>query len=304
MSRLRHAGTMDAVLLLVPSDPLRPRRPDPHFAPEAEAARSAGAAVALVDHDLLAAGGDPARAVAGVRGPGRAVYRGWMLASDRYAALAGALADRGVEVWTTPRDYRRAHELPGWYPALAGLTPASVWTSDAGREAFDEARHALGPGPAVLRDHVKSAKHHWHEAAFVPELADGERAWRVATRLRELRDTDFTGGFVLRRFEPFIGPELRTWWVGGRCALVGAHPDTPTAVPAGEDLDLAGLGRALSVLDLPFVTVDLARHRDGGWRVVELGDGQVSDRPATVAPEELVGTLLPTMGRAALRERS
>ncbi|WP_260190397.1 ATP-grasp domain-containing protein [Actinophytocola gossypii] len=44
---------------------------------------------------------------------------------------------------------------------------------------------------------------------------------------------------------------------------------------------VAGLG-------LPFATVDLARREDGRWRVVELGDGQVSDRPATVAPADLV----------------
>jgi hypothetical protein len=42
--------------------------------------------------------------------------------------------------------------------------------------------------------------------------------------------------------------------------------------------------------DWPFVTVDLARREDGAWRVVELGDGQVSDRPATTAPADLIAT--------------
>jgi hypothetical protein len=43
------------VLLLVPADPLRPRRADDHFAAEAAAAREeAGIAVALIDHHPLA----------------------------------------------------------------------------------------------------------------------------------------------------------------------------------------------------------------------------------------------------------
>jgi hypothetical protein len=36
---------------------------------------------------------------------------------------------------------------------------------------------------------------------FIPDVADTAAAWRVASRLRELRGDDFVGGFVLRRFE-------------------------------------------------------------------------------------------------------
>jgi ATP-grasp domain, R2K clade family 3 len=44
-------------------------------------------------------------------------------------------------------------------------------------------------------------------------------------------------------------------------------------------------------LDLPFVTVDFAQRRDRAWRVVELGDGQVSDRPTSTAATEFIATL-------------
>jgi hypothetical protein len=36
---------------------------------------------------------------------------------------------------------------------------------------------------------------------------------------------------------------------------------------------------SISLLGLPFVAVDLALRTDDVWRVIELGDGQVSDRP-------------------------
>jgi hypothetical protein len=275
---------------VVPSDVLRPRRPDDHFAAEAAAARVAGWTVALVDHDALAGGGDVDAAVARVPAGDDAVYRGWMLGAGRYAAMAGALARRGATLRTAPAQYRRAHELPGWCADLAGWTPDTAWTTGADRAAFDKARAELGGGPAVLRDWAKSMKHYWDEAVYIPELGDAAAAWRVASRLRELRGDEFTGGFVLRRFEEFTGAEVRTWWVTGECRLVGAHPDSPAELPPA-DLDLAGLTSVIAGLRLPFVTVDLARRADGAWRVIEVGDGQVSDRPASIPAEALVGVL-------------
>ncbi|MEU8265469.1 ATP-grasp domain-containing protein [Micromonospora sp. NPDC048999] len=278
-------------MLLVPADPLRPRRPDEHFRAEAVAACEAGLDVAVVDHDALTRPGRVDEAVALVPAGGEAVYRGWMLRSEQYAAFAEALARRGVTLRTSPEQYRRAHELPGWYAALAALTPTSGWTRGDLRADFDRVRVELGTGPAVLRDYTKSMKHYWHEAAFTPDLADGETAWEVASRLRHLREDDFVGGFVLRRYERFTSAEVRTWWVNGVCALVSSHPDTPNDVPH-LDVDLDAVTPAIAALGLPFITVDLALRADGIWRVIEIGDGQVSDRPTTTEPSKLITALL------------
>ncbi|MFI5938465.1 ATP-grasp domain-containing protein [Actinoplanes sp. NPDC051494] len=282
------------MLLLVPGDALRPRRPDEHFAAEAAAAREAGHEVAIVDHDALATDRDPAAAVARVPAATDAVYRGWMLSSARYAAMATALAARDVTLRTGAEEYRRAHELPGWYPVMSPVTPATAWAEGDDRAAFDRAAAAFtsasGPAATVLRDYTKSVKHYWAEAAYIPDILDRDAAWRVASRMRELRDDDFAGGFVLRRFEDFAGAEARTWWVGGECRLVTAHPDTPGEPPA-PDLDLTGVAALIPRLGLPFVTADLVRHRDGRWRVVEVGDGQVSDRPASTPAADLIAVL-------------
>jgi hypothetical protein len=279
-----------AGMLLMPSDVLHPGRVDEHFAAEAAAARSAGIEVSLVDHDALAAGSaEPA--IARVGGTGPAVYRGWMLRSEHYAGLEAALRRRGVRLRTGAAQYRRAHELPGWYPDFADLTPPSTWTTGTGRAGFDAAARELGAGPAVLRDHTKSMKHHWDEAAYVPELADRDAAWAVASRFVELRGSELVGGFVLRRFERFVSAEVRTWWVDGVCRLVGPHPDTADDLPA-ELPDPAGFGQVVGRLGLPFVTADLVRRDDGRWRLVELGDGQVSDRPRTVTADRFVAELI------------
>lgn len=309
-------------MLLVPSDPLAPRRVDPHLAAEADAARSCGLPVAVVDHDEVVRAGaeDVSAAVRAVpRGtPGRpttALYRGWMIPAERYATLAQALAERDVVLLTGPEAYRRAHELPGWYGALEAWTPRSVWTVGTGAAALADARRAIGSGPLVLRDHVKSMKHAWDEAAFVPAAQVPTRAGvpdpllRVAARFVELRGEDLVGGLVLRELEAFVGPEARTWWVDGSCVLVAAHPDTPDEVPDGLDAAsltraLPGLADAVQGLGTCFVTVDVVRRADGAWRVVELGDGQVSDRPSSVSAERFVTDVVVPLVEASARRRT
>jgi hypothetical protein len=279
------------VLLLVPHDPLQPRNPDEYFAPEAEAARERGLDVAVVDDDALRRG-DAAGALARVpHGSGEAVYRGWMVRSEEYAALDAALGARGAGLRTSPDTYRRAHELPGWYGCVGGLTPASVWLERPGLDGFDAALRRLGSGPAVVKDYVKSEKHRWEEAMFVPDAADAAGARAVAERFLELRGDDLVGGLVLRRFERYVGAEARTWWVDDCCALVTAHPDRPDEAPPAA-VPLEQLAPAVAALGSRFVTVDVALREDGVWRVVEVGDGQVSDRPATLAPAELLRALL------------
>lgn len=278
------------VTYFFPSDPLNPRRADEHFHDEAAAARDLGHAVVLVDHDALCRADGAAEAVRRLALHGsatNAVYRGWMLRSDQYAAFEAALADRDVTLRTNAHQYQRAHELPGWYEALASVTPTSVWTRGSSPDDFRACCRELGSGPAVLRDYTKSMKHYWHEAAFIPDVADADAAWRIAQRFLELRDDSFVGGFVVRRFETLRGDEVRTWWVDGKCVLQTAHPDSSASAPP-PNLDLTAVASLVPGLQLPFVTVDLALRDDGVWRVIELGDGQVSDRPRTTPADSFI----------------
>jgi len=278
-----------AMMLLVPSNPLNGRKPDEYFAAEAAGAEALGWAVGLLDHDALCSG-ESSRSVRRVEGPhDDCVYRGWMVRSEQYATLFGALTDKGVQLRTPPEAYRAAHELPGWYSFFEAHTATSVWLDHDGTDGLVDAVEALPPGPGVVKDWVKSMKHYWAEAAFVPDVTDTSALLRVARRFLELREDDLVGGVVVRSFEAYERGEARSWWVGGNCALVSAHPDTPDAVP--QDVDPSYLGDAVAALGSPFATVDLARTPAGPWRVVEVGDGQVSDRPASLAPELLLSVL-------------
>jgi hypothetical protein len=282
---------MSCTDLLLPRDVLKPRAPDEHFAPEAQAARDAGIDVHLVDHDAVVAGEVDA-ALTGVAGPGEQfVYRGWMVSPSRYRDLAVALERRGIVLRTSAEQFKTSHQLPHWYSALAALTPESVWTDTADLDEFVTAAGRLGPGPAVLKDYSKSEKHYWDEAMFIPELADTDHALRVARRFVELRGSGFDTGFVIRRFEDLAPAEWRTWWIGDQCVLATAHPDSPEEAPP-VDLDLVEIAAVVPVLGLPFISVDLARRADGGQlRIVEIGDGQVSDRPLTSNPSQFIAAI-------------
>ncbi|MFJ8861508.1 ATP-grasp domain-containing protein [Streptomyces sp. NPDC102451] len=278
------------------SDPLRPRHPDPGFAQEEAAARRTGAQVVLIDHDALLSG-DAETAVGRVRrDSGQYWYRGWMIPPDRYADLERALLARGCSLLTGSAAYRTAHELPGWYEAFAGLTPRSVWRVLSVGEAlpdpsaWSDLAGDLGSGPGIVKDFVKSRKHEWHEACFVPELSDAERLAGVVGRFLELQGEFLAGGVVLRAYEPFVpGGEARVWWVDGRAVRVTAHPDTPGLLPAPA---LDSVGEAVRSLGCRWVTTDMALREDGAWRVVEVGDGQVSGLPAGDDGEGLFGALL------------
>ncbi|MET9552437.1 ATP-grasp domain-containing protein [Streptomyces sp. NPDC006645] len=275
-------------------DPLRATRTDPEFTAEAALVRSEGARTALLDHDTLLAG-DTAAAVARVgRDSGAYWYRGWMIPAERYAALERGLRERGCALLTDAASYRRAHELPGWYETFAHLTPRSVWCARAPGEPPSAAELAglaapLGDGPAVVKDYVKSRKHEWHEACHVPELTDHAALAATVERLFALQEESLTGGVVLRTYENFVpGGEARVWWLDGEPLLVTAHPDTPGKTPVPE---LAAVRAAVRALGCRFVTTDMALRDDGVWRVVEVGDGQVSGLPSGADATELFAAL-------------
>lgn len=266
-------------MLLVPSSPLGPRRPDEHFTEEATAARELGIAVALVDHDCIPT--DAVNATSRVpQGDSVAVYRGWMLRAEHYAAMESALAHRGIRLRTSAWHYQRAHELPGWVGHATQVTPRTIWTQGFERTAFVDALTRLDAPEAVLRDYCKSLKHNWDDAMHIRDTTNVDAAWSTAQRFIQLRGEDAVGGFVLREFEHFVGAEVRTWWVNGQCALVGPHPDNTD--PDICEPNLTEIAPIIRALQHPFVSADLRQDTRGRWRLIEIGDGQVSDRPRSI----------------------
>lgn len=286
-------------LVLFPCDPLRPREVDEDFEPERSAARNAGLATVVVDHARIADGSVP-DAVAGIPENERfALYRGWMLKPERYAELHAALKARDIELVNTPEAYRTCHYLPESYPWIEGHTPRSVFLPVEGEVDFSSVASILKPfgkRPIVLKDYVKSQKHYWTEACFIPAADDLLAVERVVRRFLELQGDDLNVGLVFREFVALkivgthpkskmpLAAEFRIFWFDGEPIL--AHRYWGDLTSFESNLPFDELQPIAARIPSRFFTMDIAYLDDGGWTIVELGDGQVAGLPSSsLAPE-------------------
>jgi hypothetical protein len=126
-----------------------------------------------------------------------------MVTVEQYARFYQALATRGVLLVNTPDAYRHCHHLPESYSEIEGHTPRSVWLPVAGEIDRDEIMDLLcpfGDTPLVVKDYVKSQKHVWEEACFIPSASDRRAVERVVRWFLELQGADLAGGLVFREF--------------------------------------------------------------------------------------------------------
>lgn len=297
------------MLVLFCSDPFSPKAPEEAYAAEAAAATAAGFETALIDHEALVAG-DAREATRRVRRPAQAaIYRGWMLTAALYAELHAALRAREVSLVTSPLAYRHCHHLPASYAAIEPWTPRSVWLPEAGGFDLETLLPALASfegGPVVLKDYVKSCKHAWEEACFIPDSSDRAGVERVVTNFLEWQGESLNEGLVFREFvelaaigaHPKSGmpltKEFRVFVWRGRALLSYPYWDEASY----EDTELPGewLMPILGRVESPFFTLDLAQRVDGSWIVVELGDGQVAGLPPSADPTDFYAALAEASG--------
>lgn len=276
-------------MILFPCDPLAPRQVESDFAAEFEAAKKANFETALFDFDAFTREDNLRRALRFVPPEAASLlYRGWMLKSADYARLYEALAASGQKLINIPENYQLCHEIRGWLPLYEGLTPETRWLTQEkiGQEALCSLLHEFKSGPLIVKDFVKSRKHDWHEACFIPEAADQSAALRVIHRFIELQAENLNGGVVLRRFVPLerIGEHPRSKMPLGREWRVFVRGENVFELPywgqdENETPDLMPFRSAMSQITSIFWTMDLARTQSGQWIVLELGDGQVSGLP-------------------------
>jgi hypothetical protein len=278
------------------SDPLNSRQPDTAYLAEAAAAERLGIPYTLVDYDALACENDPLMAVRRVPAqspPELGIYRGWMLTPEQYRQLFVAIEAKGVRLLNEPAAYRHCHYLPESYSVIESHTPRSVWIKTHGEIALDEIMERLrsfGSAAVVVKDFVKSRKHEWAEACFIPSASDREAVERVVRRFLDLQGDDLSEGLVFREFIEFepvgshpksrmpLTKEFRLFFLDRRPIFwtpywdegdyQGAQPPVERFVPVA--------ARVRS----RFFTMDIAKRRDGDWLIVELGDAQVAGLPA------------------------
>lgn len=279
--------------------PVTPQALEDRMELEAEAAEELGIAYhSIVLEDVV--DGELERALEWLPRRGRRLlYRGWMLTEDEYTALHEALLDRGHTLVVAPDEYAAAHYLPNYHPELEALAVPARWTFGTDLDEAWEAARALGEGPWILKDHVKSVKERWESCCFVPRGASREQFIEVCENLIEARGERFERGLVVRPYRPLrrvaqteerpLHYEFRLFFADGRLMASEVYEDVDVVKP-----DLSRFNTLGKRIESPFFTADVAMLESGEWVVVEVGDGGVSTLPPLMDPRDFYRALRKT----------
>jgi hypothetical protein len=240
--------------LLYPSDPLNERKPDETWASEFQAAKAAGLNCSVYVAEAMDAGEfAPSPAIDG----DTVVYRGWMLSPANYARLQKAVECAGATMLVTTAQYRFCHHLPQWYPLCEDLTPRSIFL--ARQTDFATALAPLNWSAWFVKDYVKSlTTSRGSVAKTVEEVGE------IVDLIEKYRG-HIEGGVCVREFEDLLSETEERYFV-----FKGRAYSRDSIVP---DI-VESIARRI---DSPFFSVDIVLSAQGQPRLIELGDGQVSD---------------------------
>lgn len=293
------------------SDPLDEKAPDMEYLREYETARGLGADVYLISLEALLEGGAEraVRRLPVFETREVFVYRGWMLKPDDYERLYQALSDKNAILINSPEEYRNGHEFPYAYETIKAVTPFSIWVPkeelSEGLTPLLEKMDVFGNKPVLVKDYVKSRKHEWEDACFIPDASDREGVRRVAENFLNRQGTELNGGLVIREFVALAGlgvhprsgmplaQEYRLFFLDHQ--MIACMDYWDEAVYEHEsrvDVTLAPFLKVAERIKSRFFTMDLAKTAGGEWLVIEVGDGQVSGLPIQANVEQFYRAII------------
>ena len=226
------------------------------------------------------------------------IYHGWMMPPSIYEVFYNKCKEFGYDLINSPDQYIGCHHFDRWYPALKYLTPESIIVEITNLRAMTDqvARFMLENDCGVfLKDYVKSIKHYWYEAAFIPKGADFFTIAKVLNKffvLKELYD-DLQGNLVVRKFVPLkvigkheksempIVQEFRTFVIDNTLLPTyryWSHDNYSSDTPAPSFIETIA-NKIYYKTHSKLFTVDVAQLESGSWICIEVGDGQVSAIP-------------------------
>lgn len=284
--------------ILFPQNPLMRKLPEPVFEAEFDAAQLLGLRCLLFDEEVISHEGVERALKHLPLGNGeQLIYRGWIFAEEVYRRFFEALLARGYRLVSTPEQYAEVTYFPNYYPKVRDLSPEAVWTDSPDPYLAWSQSRKLGDGPFVIKDHIKSAKHLWHEASFVPKASGRENFERIASNLLNEQGSSFHRGFVVKQYVPLRsrGPSPREYpmceeyrlffWKGQLLVATHYHKQAANAVDWSPFVTLA------KRFDAPFFTMDIAQTESGTWLIVDMGAGECSSLPPSLPPERFYGAL-------------
>lgn len=280
--------------IIFPAYPDLPRKLNPYFQSEVNAAQSAGFGISIVSDENT-----PGPMTLSNRTADSYIYRGWLVKPVYYQELVNLTEDKLLNSYES---YMISYEFPRWYSQFTTEDTPESRIIDAeeiikrGVEgvAQEVVRYFDSNAPLMMKDFLKSLKYEWYDACLIKDGSDVKEIMRIMNNFFHLRGPDFVGGLVFRKLlnlkRAGIHPktrtpvpiEFRTFYVHQKPMLtisiwekeVGIDYRAEGKPPPPEFLESVG-----QKIISPFVAVDHARDvNDKEW-VIEVNDGGAAGLP-------------------------
>lgn len=222
------------------------------------------------------------------------IYRGWMLKPKQYSLLYDFLLKKNYQLINSPVEYQNCHYLPNSNKFINGYTPKTVWLTVENQQVnyeqvFNEVK-TFKNSSLIVKDFVKSQKHYWDTACFIPSATDKEKVKSIIERFVELQNTDLNEGLVIREFVELndltihsksgmpLKQEYRLFFLNGQ--LLGCYDYWDEGeYSADEQPPLDLFKKIAKTIKSNFFSMDIVKTKQGKWLIIELGDGQVTGLP-------------------------
>jgi hypothetical protein len=220
------------------------------------------------------------------------IYRGWMLTPSQYSILYNDLLSKNYKLINTVEEYQNCHFLPDSLRYIEKRTPKTVYQkfdSEDSVAALIEKTKIFGQNPVMLKDYVKSEKHDWETACFVPDASDTTKLKQVIDRLIDLRGKYLNEGLVVREFVELnnltnhsksgmpLAEEYRLFFCNRK--LLGVYDYWEEGQYKLSKPDTTEFEEIAKGVGSNFFSMDIAKQKNGELIIIELGDGQVAGLP-------------------------
>lgn len=280
--------------IIFPAYPHLPRKLNPYFQAEMDAAQSAGFGISIVSDENTPGPVSITNSTADSY-----IYRGWLVKPAYYKEMTDMV---GKPLLNSYQDYISSYELPNWYQHFTVEdTPESFYigADEIVKVGLEGVAHQVinyfeSDAPLMMKDYLKSMKYEWYDACLIKDGSDAKEIMRITTNFFELCGRDFVGGLVYRKLL-----DLKR---------AGIHPKTRTPVPiefrtfflhqkpistisiwekeVGIDYRTEGIPPSQEFLESvgkkiisPFVAVDIAKDINDKWWTIEVNDGGAAGLP-------------------------
>ncbi|WP_341278762.1 ATP-grasp domain-containing protein [Paenibacillus sp. FSL H8-0537] len=143
----------------------------------------------------------------------------------------------------------------------------------AALEKVLDAVEVFGQGPIILKDYVKSRKHDWNEACYIPDASNTKKLLKVVKKFVELQGDELNEGLVFKEFVNLeflsyhpqsgapLSKEFRIFFLEGKPLITMEYWDE--GIYDENKPDLAPFIEIAKKINSHFFTMDIAKVENG-----------------------------------------